>query len=115
MDRVTVNDMIKILDRPGNKTGGPTGRERILSLGVNGQYLGYIQSVEIVSWGEWAVPDMHLHITTEMKQVENAELISIGCYEDYCERGRCSKCGFSDNTMTANYCSNCGAKFVKKE
>ena len=114
MDGVTVNGLIKLLDKPGNKTGGATGRERILSLTVNGQYLGYIQSAKLDGWGDGLITDVNLAVIAKENPVENAELTV-----QYDESGNmwciCSKCRFDENTINANYCSNCGAMFVKKE
>lgn len=38
---VTVNELIRLLNKEENKTGGATGKERILSLQVNGEYRIY--------------------------------------------------------------------------
>ena len=39
MGNVTVSDLIKLLDKEENKRGGATGKERILSIQVNGEFI----------------------------------------------------------------------------
>ena len=62
---VTVSDLIKLLDKEGNKRGGATGKERILSISVNGEFLGYITSAKLDGWGDGLVTDVCLELETE--------------------------------------------------
>lgn len=36
---VTVSDLITLLDKDGNRRGGATGKERMLSVKVNGEFM----------------------------------------------------------------------------
>lgn len=122
MHGITVNGLIGLLDRPGNNAGGFTGRERILSLTVNGQYLGYIQSAEIDGCGDGFVTDVNLSVVTEENPVENAEPVKHGKWIKgdsdtwngftRVRRHRCSLCGeaFNEWLKPRYYCPNCGAK-----
>lgn len=64
MNEVTVNELIKLLDKDGNKRGGATGKERILGLKVNGEYIGYVTSAQLDGWGDGLVTDVCLVLTT---------------------------------------------------
>ena len=46
MGNITVSDLIKLLDKEENKRGGATRKERILSIQVNGKFIGYITSAK---------------------------------------------------------------------
>ena len=65
MKEVTVSDLIKLLDKEKNKRGGATGKERILSISVNGKFLGYITSAKLDGWGDGLVTDVCLELETE--------------------------------------------------
>ena len=62
---VTVSDLIKLLDKEKNKRGGATGKERILSISVNGEFHGYITSAKLDGWGDGLVTDVCLEVETE--------------------------------------------------
>lgn len=61
---VTVSDLIKLLDKEENKRGA-SGKERILSVKVNGEYIGYITSAKLDGWGDGLVTDVCLELETE--------------------------------------------------
>ena len=65
MENVTVSDLIKLLDKEGNRRGGATGKERILSIQVNGEFIGYITSAKLDGWGDGLVTDVCLEVETE--------------------------------------------------
>lgn len=65
MGNVTVSDLIKLLDKEGNKRGGATGKERILSIQVNGEFIGYITSAKLDGWGDGLITDVCLEVETE--------------------------------------------------
>lgn len=64
MGNVTVSDLIKLLDKEENKRGA-SGKERILSVKVNGEYIGYITSAKLDGWGDGLVTDVCLEVETE--------------------------------------------------
>lgn len=64
MSEVTVSDLIKLLDKEKNKRGGATGKERILSISVNGEFFGYITSAKLDGWGDGLVTDVCLEVET---------------------------------------------------
>lgn len=57
MGNVTVSNLIKLLDKEGNKRGD-SGKERILSAKVNGEYIGYITSAKLDGWGDGLITDV---------------------------------------------------------
>ena len=61
---VTVSDLIKLLDKQENKRGA-SGKERILSVKVNGEYIGYITSAKLDGWGDGLITDVCLELETE--------------------------------------------------
>lgn len=65
MKEVTVSDLIKLLDKDENKRGGASGKERILSIQINGEFLGYITSAKLDGWGDGLVTDVCLEVETE--------------------------------------------------
>lgn len=68
MDRyVTVTDLINILDKEENKRGA-SGKEKILSIKVNGEYCGYITSAKLDGWGDGLFTDVCLELETDMKE-----------------------------------------------
>lgn len=64
MRNVTVSDLIKLLDKDENRRGD-SGKERILSVKVNGEYIGYITSAKLDGWGDGLVTDVCLEVETE--------------------------------------------------
>lgn len=64
MKNVTVSGLIKLLDKQENKRGA-SGKERILSVKVNGEYIGYITSAKLDGWGDGLVTDVCLELETE--------------------------------------------------
>ena len=65
MDKVTVSDLIKLLDKEENRRGGATGKERILSIKVNGKFIGCITSAKLDGWGDGLITDVCLEVETE--------------------------------------------------
>ena len=65
MGNVTVSDLIKLLDKEENKRGGASGKERILTIQVNGKFIGYITSAKLDGWGDGLVTDVCLEVETE--------------------------------------------------
>lgn len=61
---VTVSDLIKLLNKDVNKRGA-SGKERILSIQINGEFLGYITSAKLDGWGDGLVTDVCLELETE--------------------------------------------------
>ena len=61
---VTVSDLIKLLDKEENKRGA-SGKERILSVKVNEEYIGYITSAKLDGWGDGLITDVRLEVETE--------------------------------------------------
>lgn len=64
MSEVTVSDLIKLLDKEENRYGA-SGKERILSIQVNGEFVGYITSAKLDGWGDGLVTDVCLELETE--------------------------------------------------
>ena len=64
MKNVTASDLIKLLDKQENKRGA-SGKERILSVKVNGEYIGYIASAKLDGWGDGLITDVCLELETE--------------------------------------------------
>ena len=58
MSKVTVSDLIKLLDKEKNRRGGASGKERILSVQVNGEFIGYITSAKLDGWGDGLITDV---------------------------------------------------------
>lgn len=65
MSEVTVSDLIKLLDKEKNRRGGASGKERILSVQVNGEHIGYITSAKLDGWGDGLITDVCLELETE--------------------------------------------------
>ena len=65
MKEVTVSDLIKLLDKDENKRGGASEKERILSIQINGEFLGYITSAKLDGWGDGLITDVCLDVETE--------------------------------------------------
>lgn len=64
MQNVTVSDLIKLLDKEENKCGA-SGKDRILSVQINGEYIGYITSAKLDGWGDGLITDVCLELETE--------------------------------------------------
>lgn len=62
---MTVNEIIKLLDKEENKYGGATGKERELNLSVNGNFIGTITSAKLDGWGDGLITDVTLELKTE--------------------------------------------------
>lgn len=62
---VAVSELIKLLDKDENKRGGASGKERILSVEVNGKFFGYITSAKLDGWGDGLITDLCLELQTE--------------------------------------------------
>ena len=65
MSEVTVSDLIKLLDKEKTRRGGASGKERILSVQVNGEHIGYITSAKLDGWGDGLITDVCLELETE--------------------------------------------------
>lgn len=61
---ITVSDLITLLDKDENKKGGATGKERMLSVKVNGEFMGYITSAKLDGWGDGLITDVCLELQT---------------------------------------------------
>lgn len=61
---VTVSDLITLLDKDENRRGGATGKERSLSVKVNGEFMGYITSAKLDGWGDGLITDVCLELRT---------------------------------------------------
>lgn len=66
-ENITVNGLIKLLNKKENKRG-TSGKERMLSIKVNGEYLGYITSAKLDGWGDGLITDVCLEMETDMKE-----------------------------------------------
>ena len=62
--KMTVNEIIKLLDKEENKYGGATGKERELKISINGEFLGSIESAKLDGWGDGLVTDVTLELKT---------------------------------------------------
>lgn len=62
---MTVRQLIKLLDTKENCYGGATGKEREISISVNGVFLGYIESAEMEGHGDGLVTDIDLCVHTD--------------------------------------------------
>ena len=61
---ITVSDLITLLDKDENKRGGASGKERMLSVEVNGEFMGYITSAKLDGWGDGLITDVCLELQT---------------------------------------------------
>lgn len=61
---VTVIDLITLLDKDENRRGGASGKERMLSVKVNGEFMGYINSAKLDGWGDGLITDVCLELET---------------------------------------------------
>lgn len=59
---VTVNELIKLLDKEENKRGA-SGKERMLTLEINGEFLGIIKSAKLDGWGDGLITDVCLELS----------------------------------------------------
>lgn len=64
-DEITVGELIKLLNKNENKRGA-SGKERILSIEINGVSYGYVTSAELDGWGDGLITDICLKLETEM-------------------------------------------------
>lgn len=62
---MTVNELIKILDKKENKYGGLTGKERELYISINGEFLGSIENAKLNGWGDGLITDVTLELQCE--------------------------------------------------
>lgn len=65
MENVTVRQLVNLLNKEENMTGGATGKERTLCLYVNEKYYGNITSVKLDGWGDGLVTNVCLELNTE--------------------------------------------------
>lgn len=75
MKIVTVSDLIKILDTEGNRSGGATGKPRMLNLSLNGNFAGSIESVKLDGYGDGLITDVTMEITSSKFTTTNADRI----------------------------------------
>lgn len=61
---VTVSDLITLLDKDENKKGGASGKKRMFSVKVNGEFMGYITSAKLYGWGDGLITDVCLELET---------------------------------------------------
>ena len=62
---MTVNEIIKLLDKEENKYGGATGKERELNLSINGEFLGTVTGAKLDGWGDGLITDVTLELQVE--------------------------------------------------
>lgn len=62
---MTVNEIIKLLNKEENKFGGATGKERELNLSVNGDFIGIITSAELDGFGDGLITDVTLEVEVD--------------------------------------------------
>lgn len=60
---ITVSELITLLDKEGNRRGA-SGKERMLSVKVNGEFMGYITSAKLDGWGDGLIADVCLELKT---------------------------------------------------
>lgn len=75
MKIVTVSDLIKILDKEGNRYGGATGKPRMLNLSLNGNFVGGIEAVKLDGYGDGLITDVTMEITSSKFTTTNADRI----------------------------------------
>lgn len=61
---ISVSDLISLLDNEENKRGA-SGKERMLSIQVNGKCFGYLKSAKLDGWGDGLITDVCLEVETE--------------------------------------------------
>ena len=66
MNFLTVNKLIKILDKKENRQTA-RGAERIIGIQINGEFIGYIKSAKMDGWGSGLVADVCLEIETDLE------------------------------------------------
>lgn len=74
MKIVTVSDLIKILDTKENKYGA-TGKPRMLTLSLNGNFAGSVESVKLDGYGDGLITDVTMEITSSKFTTTNADRI----------------------------------------
>lgn len=95
---MTVNEIIKLLDKEENKYGGATGKERELYISIDGIFLGSIESAKLDGFGDGLITDATLELKTEnyvatekirVKAIDEfAEALRLKCLDNvYCEVG----------------------------
>lgn len=62
---MTLNEIIKLLDKEENKYGGATGKERELNISINGEFLGSIESAKLEGWGDGLITDVTLELQVD--------------------------------------------------
>ena len=73
---MTVNEIIKLLDKEENKFGGATGKERELNLSVNGEFIGTITSAKLDGWGDGLITDVTLEVEVSRIEYHDNEIIA---------------------------------------
>ena len=61
---ITVKDLINLLNKKENIYSA-SGKERQLGINVNGEYIGYIKSINLDGWGDGLVTDVWLEIKAD--------------------------------------------------
>lgn len=59
---LTVNELIELLDKEENKRGA-SGKERMLTLEINGEFIGTIASAKLDGWGDGLITDVCLELS----------------------------------------------------
>ena len=113
---VTVSDLIKILDTKENRYGA-TGKPRILSLSLNGNFAGDIESVKLDGYGDGLITDVTMEITSSKITTTNADRIRNMSDEELAEliQKMTNTClvdfmGYADKDCDKISCKDCEAK-----
>lgn len=64
---VAVIELISLLDEDVNKRGS-SGKERMLSVKVNGGFFGYITSARLDGWADGLITDVCLELRTDYEE-----------------------------------------------
>lgn len=76
-NNITVKQLVDLLNQNENLRSA-SGTDRILSLSVNGQFLGYITSAQLDGWGSGLITDVCLELNTEIRtNADNIRSMSI--------------------------------------
>ena len=62
---MTVNELIKLLDKEENRYGGATGKERELNLSINGDFVGTVESAILDGYGDGLITDVTLYVEVD--------------------------------------------------
>jgi hypothetical protein len=82
---MTVNEIIKLLDKEENKFGGATEKERELNLSVNGDFIGTITNAKLDGWGDGLITDVTLEVEVSRIEYHDDE-IRAKAIDEFVER-----------------------------